>query len=289
MTITLLFFCVCLFHNVHSTNDKEQSTAGNFTLPTSQEPGPLFGFEFGQNIVDKGDFQVFLYPLYSKGPRKKTSELLPSLIYGISDDLSLFLQFGFATHLQQGTCCSGGVEDLIVQLEYAFYNHDTYESSNQATLIGNITWPTGSAYKNPATGTGSPTVYLGFSASHTSPSWYVWLNPGAVFIPHYHQTARHINFFYQFGFGRNIAYAEERWILTALLEFNGGYTQATTRDIFVPAFFREHDLFVGPSLWFSTNRLILQAGISVPLYERLSPGNSKTSFALAFNLGYKFN
>src|SRR5436190_21033773 len=66
----------------------KQLTMGNFALPTSQQPGPLIGF--GQNIVEAGDRQFFLYANYLKGQQKKYVEAVPSFVYGISDTASLF-------------------------------------------------------------------------------------------------------------------------------------------------------------------------------------------------------
>ena len=88
---------------------------GNFSLPTSQQPGPLLGF--GQNIVDKHDVQVFLFPDFLVGPCKRFSELAPSVLYGIRDDLSLFVELPIAASFCLATQCSSGPEDLIAQLE----------------------------------------------------------------------------------------------------------------------------------------------------------------------------
>ena len=49
---------------------------GNLALPTSQQPSPLFCF--GQNIVDKGDVQIFGDVDYLKGKNLKFSEFIPS-------------------------------------------------------------------------------------------------------------------------------------------------------------------------------------------------------------------
>ena len=62
---------------------------GNFILPTTQEPGPLFGF--GQNIIDEKDLQVYVAPNKYGGHDFHFSEILTYILYGITDYLSIFL------------------------------------------------------------------------------------------------------------------------------------------------------------------------------------------------------
>ncbi len=50
-----------------------QTPVGNFSLPISQQPGPLIGF--GQDVVDEGDFILFSYMDYLSGCQKKYSEM----------------------------------------------------------------------------------------------------------------------------------------------------------------------------------------------------------------------
>src|SRR5258708_18488095 len=62
----------------------------NFALPGSQQPGPLISF--GQNIVDKGDMQLFAYIDQLKGSQQNYKQVIPALLCGITDRLSLFIE-----------------------------------------------------------------------------------------------------------------------------------------------------------------------------------------------------
>jgi hypothetical protein len=66
----------------------KQSKIGNFALPPSQQPGPLFSF--GQNILDKGDLEIMTFVAHLKGHRNRTTEIVPAILYGISDKASIF-------------------------------------------------------------------------------------------------------------------------------------------------------------------------------------------------------
>src|SRR5277367_1032047 len=76
----------------------DQLKIGNLALPGSQQPGPLLGF--GQNIIEKYDFQGFVFPDLLMGHHKNFTEIAPSLLYGIRDDLSIFIELPFAAHFK---------------------------------------------------------------------------------------------------------------------------------------------------------------------------------------------
>lgn len=61
---------------------------GNFSLPTSQQPAALFGF--GGNIIDKGEVQIYLFEDDFVGKKKTTIDVIPSVLFGITDNWSVF-------------------------------------------------------------------------------------------------------------------------------------------------------------------------------------------------------
>src|SRR3990167_5837852 len=85
--ILALFFLIAPL--ILSEEEKvEQFKIGNLALSSSQQPGPLIGF--GQNMLDKGEFQLFSYVDYLKGHNKQFTEVVPTLLYGFTEDFHFF-------------------------------------------------------------------------------------------------------------------------------------------------------------------------------------------------------
>lgn len=176
---------------------------GNFLLPGSQQPGPLISN--GQNIIDKNQVQLFLLGNTFKGPGKQSSEIIPSLLYGITDDFSVLFTVPFAARLREEQARSAGIEDMSVQFEYSFFSDETSEHNDQATVYANVSFPTGSTKKDPSTGDGSPNFLLGLSLDREWVDWFAFTSPGVVLGTTHDNVKRGTQFLYQFGVGRNIA------------------------------------------------------------------------------------
>ncbi len=218
MSIKKLFF-LCVITVVGSLYSREsdkhevgQMKIGNLALPGSQQPGPLVGF--GQNIVDRYDLQMFVFVGFLKGHRKNFTEVGPSIVYGIRDNLSLFIELPIAASFTLNGQHSSGQEDLLIQLEYAFYTYETETCTDELTLVTSFSLPSGNDCKEPETGFGSPSFFLGATASHLATDWYYYVSPGVLLTTKYGNNTKSGNqFFYQAGFGRNIAYCPDKWIL----------------------------------------------------------------------------
>jgi hypothetical protein len=271
---------------VKEGQDQEQVHVGNFALPASQQPGPLVGF--GQNIIDKGDLQLFLYLDQFKGKNRNFSEAAPSLLYGITDKLSLFIEQSVATKFQYGSSESRGLEDLIAQLEVALYEHDTPYTLGQVTLVGNIGLPTGSATKIPSTGFGAVSYFFGFTANYMKTDWYYFTAMGAVLPTSHHHIKFGKEFLYQFGISKNIAYKADKWVFNWMIELDGFYRQGTILLTADNVDNGGNVVVLGPSLWFSTQRLILQGGISAVVSQHLFGDQFKEKYYAAFDIGWKF-
>ena len=319
---------------------------GNFALAISQQPGPLVSF--GENIVDKGQTQLFVFAddFYSK--KKCTTDVIPSLLYGITDNLSIFLnapftplmkdtssdspqssgtssptqpQKGGASSPQSGTGSSStqsenshkqaasksgrsmnqsdstseqshtyrsrGWEDLFIQLEYAVYTMKTLTSVDQATIVANMTFPTGSSKKNPPTGFGASSYFIGGTYSHMTTDWFAFTSHGAVFPTAHHQTKFGEQLLYQFGFGSNIP-SPKKWIYAWMVEMNGQYTRKNKIQGVIDPNSGGNTIFVTPSLWVSSERIILQFGVGVPIVQHLFGEQRKYHYSLVCNLGYTF-
>lgn len=96
-------------------------------------------------------------------------------------------------------------------------------------------------------------------------------------------------FLYQAGFGKNIAYESGKWLLLWMLEFDGLYVQKSKVNDVLDQNSGGNLIIIGPSLWFSTQHFILQAGIAPVVHERLFGVQSKNHVYISFNLGWKFN
>lgn len=264
----------------------EQVHVGNFSLPTSQQPGPLLSF--GQNIVDKGNVLAFVYPDKLKGKRKKFFEIIPSILYGITDKLSLFVEIPVAVKFQQEQFKSHGIEDVIVQLEGIVYVTETATTVNEITAVGNISLPTGSFFKQPPTGFGSPTFFLGTTLSRSKPDWYYFCSLGGIITTMYKQHKTGNLFLYQFGVGRNIAYKTDGWILNWLVELDGIYAQHSKTNNIIDRNSGGNSIVLGPSLFFSTRRFLMQGGISAFIEQHQFGIQLKNDYLAAAYVGWKF-
>lgn len=297
--IKLVFFfftVVCGTNLVFATDDiskeiikketKKKVKVGNLALPVSQQPGPLIGF--GQNIVDRGDLQFFSYINYLKGNNKKFIEIAPTMIYGIKDNLSLFVELPIAASFKLNNQASKGLEDVLIQLEYVVFDKNTETSTNQLTVVANITVPTGAVCKNPSTGLGVPSYFIGFTANHVGTQWYPFASAGAIITTSDQNTKFGNQFLYQCGISKNISYASNEWIFNWMVELTGTYKQRDTISGQINKNSGGNVILLGPSLWFSTQRVILQAGISGVIYEHLFGVQNKNSYYIAIDLGWKF-
>lgn len=285
----LLFYLITIFICSFARNEEDkvvQLKIGNFALPTSQQPGPLIGF--GQNIIDKGDFQVFAYFDELKGKKKKFIEIAPSILYAFSDKLSIFIETSYAIKFKIDNNSSNGIEDSLVQLEYAFFNKEQITSVDQATIVVNITLPTGSAFKKPPTGFGAPGFFLGFTASHMATDWYYFASTAVILTTEHKNTKFGNQFLYQCGLSRNISYKPDKWIFNWMIELDGLYRARNKLLGKIDENSGGNMIILGPSLWFSTQRLIIQAGISAVISEHLFGNQTKDKYFAAINIGWKF-
>jgi hypothetical protein len=268
-------------------NEKiKQINVGNFALPGSQQPGPLIGF--GQNVIDKGDTQIFAYVDQLKGNPRNFVEVAPSLLYAITDKLSIFLELPIAAHFTIQDLSSHGVEDFLIQLEYAAYKKATSTTINQITLVANMGFPTGSPFKVPPTGFGAVSFFLGFTASHIASDWYYFTSGSATLTTTHNNTKFGDQFLYQWGLSRNIWYKADKWIFNWMIELDGIYKQRNKVLGAIDPDSGGNELILGPSLWLSTQHIILQLGISGVIARHLFGNQPKDLYYLAANIGWKF-
>ncbi len=265
--------------------EEEPPKIGNFSLPTSQQPAALFGF--GGNIIDQGEVQLYFFADYFYGRKKIVSDAIPSVLFGITKELSIFFNFPVTPIMKDGRHTSSGFEDCFVQLEYAFYNKSTSAYVDQATVVANITVPTGSLKKIPPTGFGAPSFFLGATYYRTWVDWFVFVAPGAILTTSDHKSKFGDQFLYQFGLGKNIPSPKE-WIYAWMIELDGQYSQKNRIDARVDPNSGGNLLWVTPSLWISSKKMLFQFGVSFPINQNLFGRQHTIDYALNLNFAWSF-
>ncbi len=281
LAIVLFFVLVPCF----ADTDVSPPKIGNFSLPNSQQPGPLIGV--GENILAKHQTQVFLFADDYLGINEHLIDVVPVVNYGITDNLVLGLNVPYAASYQQGSQQSSGFEDAFFQMEYAFYNYSTLTFQDQATVVVNASAPTGSIYKNPPTGYGSPTFSLGATYNRTCVDWFVFGSPSVSLTTARNGTKFGNSYLYQFGFGRNISY-KNGWLQAWMVEIDGTYHQ---KDRILGAMNPNsggNSVYVTPSYWASTKSFVFQLGVGYTVAQLLYGNQPRNTWLLATNLGWTF-
>jgi hypothetical protein len=258
---------------------------GNFALPISQQVGPLVGF--GQNILGKGQVITYLFADAFIGNDSYEVDVIPSVVYGIRDDLSLFLQVPVSPGIKEGKDHSAGFEDMSLQLEYVFVNTANSSSTIQATLVGNVAFPTGSSSKNPPTGFGSTSFFLGSTFCYTTQNWVVFTSPGAILTTSSGGTQFGDAVLYQFGLARNIP-SPSGWVFAWMVEFDGQYTWKNTIHGKTDPNSGGNVVYLTPSIWMSSKMFILQFGAGYPIVQHLFGDQFKQWLSFDFNFGVTF-
>lgn len=296
------FICAALFmfsglYSKNAAHDKEDVKKeekdsdkplkiGNFALPTSQQPGPLLSF--GQNIIEAEQLQLFMLGLdFAKCHHDYTTILVPSIVYAIRDDLSIFINVPISPISKQDGHYSSGIQDAFIQLEYAFFTKEHRTYIDQATVVANVTFPSGSIKKNPPTGIGAPSFFFGGTIARTAIDWYYFTSHGVLWTTSHDKTKFGNQFLYQFGIGRNIANISD-WLFLWMVELDGVYSwKDEIHGEFDPNS-GGNQIFLTPSLWISSEHLILQLGVGYAIQQNLFGDQDKNTYLLAFNLGWTF-
>ena len=256
---------------------------GNFALTISMQPGAFISL--GNNLIAQGDtlFYVLAEDVISK--QSDSIKVIPSLIYGITNDLSIAFNTPFTPRQKEWNNRSSGIEDGSVAVEYAFFTKDRPYSADQATVLFNLIFPTGSSTKNPPTGFGSPSLFLGATYYHTEVKWIYFTSYGALFTTSKHRTQFGNELLYQFGIGRNIP-SPAGWIFAWLVECDGQYAWKNRIKGHTDSDSGGNVIFVTPSMWFSSERIILQFGVGFPIAQHLHGHQPKIyrSYDLAFGV-----
>lgn len=260
-------------------------STGNFSLPTSQQPGPLVSV--GENVIDKNVTLFFIFADDYNAEEKHFTDVVPSFLYGITDNLSAFFNVPIAPSYKVNKDRSSGLEDAFLQFEYAFYNNKTSTYADQATVIVNMTVPTGSGKKIPPTGVGALSYFLGATYNRMYVDWFAFTSYGITLPLDHNDTKFGNNYLYELGFGRNIA-TTDHWIFAWMIEVDGQYTEKNKISGSTDQNSGGNFVFVTPSFWASSKTLILQLGIGLPVTQHLNGNQTDYNFLVVGNVGWTF-
>ncbi|MCL9683759.1 hypothetical protein [Legionella maioricensis] len=267
-------------------------SVGLFSLPFSQQPGPFLSF--GQNIIEKNKLQIYLSPTYLKLDDQYYFAFTPSLLYGLTDSASFYLYTPWAIDYRapdhnNDIHHSSGASDTSLQFEYAFYQGSDSTKTEFASFVTAVTLPSGTFNKFPSTGFGSPSYFWGVTFNQTFIDWLWFVSPGLFKFTPYNNVHLGSQYLYQLGIGHNIFSVKNQYIFSGLLELNGQYTEKN--KIFGQANPNSGGnlVFIVPSLWFSTEKLIAQLGISLPISQHFYGEQAKVKYNIVASLGWTFS
>lgn len=275
-------------NNCNKEEDKKEKPPeiGNFALPTSQQIAPLFSF--GQNVIEKNQKQFFLFADGYMGAQRHFIDAIPGILYQATDTLSIFLNVPYAPEYKDSDNKSYGIEDVFCQFEYAYYVHSTNEYADQATIVAYSAFPTGSAQKNPPTGYGAMSYFLGTTYSRAYIDWIFFTSYGVVWPAKKDGIQFGNNYLYQFGIAKNICSIKSELILDWMLELDGTFYERNKVNNMINPDSGGNLVFLTPSIWFSREQLILQFGVGVPIAQKWFGQQNKFGYLLIGNFGWTF-
>lgn len=276
---------MCWPNFIYSQSDQPPNE-GNFALPASQEPGPFYSF--GQNIIDKNDLQTYIYPNFTNSPQQHSFAFPVSLLYGITDDSSVLLTVPIATRQSQGPKHSSGIGDSTIQGEYAFYSSSNARYEEELTAVGYFSIPSGSAAKNPPTGFGAWSYFAGGTYNRMWVNWLIFASGGAANVSKHNNDQLGTQYIYQGGIGHVLRSESGVYIFSALAEIDGEYTESSYLSGQLESNTGGNIIYFTPSIWYSTQKLFLQIGLSIPIAQHWYGQQDKVNYYASAALGWTF-
>lgn len=259
---------------------------GNLAFPVAQQPTPLISF--GQTLIAESQWEVQESASQIKGKNAYFVRVESSIIYAFKDNVSIFIDIPDAVRFKQGKRHTSGIEDVLIQFEYAPYTKEFYTYYDQISIVANVTIPTGSVKKNPRTGTGSNSFFIGSVYSLMSINWFFFTSYGGIFHASSHRTQSGNQFLYQYGVGRRI-FNNSEWLFDWMLEFDGTYSCRNKIHGTTDRNSGGNILVVTPSLFLSCKKnLVIQLGIGFPIVQQLFGHQDKLDYLLQTKVSWNF-
>jgi len=266
-------------------DDQSLCEVGNFSLPLSQQIGPLISF--GQNIIQADALQLTLVGNELMDVNERFIDIIPGILWGVTDTFSIYFTVSTAPHYRQNTSRSRGIEDITLQLEYAVFSKDYSCANDMVTLVANASFPTGSSSKNPPTGSGSMSFFLGTTYARLWSDWYLFTSYG-VELPTKHDKDKVGNqYLYQAGAGYNIA-TGKGWLVDGLLEVDGNFSgKNMVQGVYDPNS-GGNVIYVTPSIYASTTHWIFQLGFGFVVQQHWFGIQNQNKYLWSANIDYTF-
>ena len=135
--LLLILFPLSLVSSGEDVHKHQFARVGNFLNEIT--PSTVFGF--GQDVISKNQFVIFLNVAQQKADTENLVALYPSFLYGITDALSLYVVIPTIPKFRVDSTTSRGLGNISAQLEYAFYQGQTPTSYTLATILGTVSFP----------------------------------------------------------------------------------------------------------------------------------------------------
>ncbi len=255
-------------------------------LSYAEGPGPLFSI--GQNIIPKHEFNVGTGLRYRDGVFNHRLRWSVGGIYGITDHLSATFVVPYILKERSENKRTSGIADMILDLEYAFFEKKEDRSLVQATIIGGIQFPTSDKEKKPLLDFGSWSGFIGFTNSFLFLPWY-WFFSGGVLITRNRDNIEFGNeYFYESGAGVKLIKLNHDDNIALLIEMNGRFldkSKITSQSI--PAV-GGHVLYVGPIIRLDWRAITTQAGIQFAAAQHIFNSKEEIDYRVAFSISGGF-
>ena len=288
------YFMLLLVGITHATTDNQATlnsggangppNMGNFALPAPQQPGPLISF--GQTLIGRNHLQVEADSFGNFPGNGVFQNLNASMIFGVSDATAIYFNYPIQVDYSVRLTRLTALQDATLQLEHAVYTAGTSSYQDQASVVGFVTLPltTIDPTRKFPLGYGAPAYFLGATYNRTTVDWLGFVSPGVFLTTAHDHIQLGSQAIYQAGIGRNIMSETNRYILMGLLEFDGQYT--TKDKVLGHSLPNTGGNMIGltPSLWFSTQQLIMQLGVGFPVVQNLNGKQKKTDYYVAASL-----
>jgi len=260
-------------------DDPAPLVAGNFALPTSQQPGPFVSF--GQNLIGRNKVQLELdnlSPYPGVGPFRNA---LASLTYGITDSTSFYFGYPLSATTKGSYYSFSQLGDLTFQLEQAIYAEGNLYHQDQVTIVGALTVPDKDFSQESYN---AFTYFIGTTYNRTTPDWQVFASSGMLFSGSYKNSRLGSVVFYQGGIGHVVVAVPNESIVSALLELYGVYAE---KDQITGNYFPDtggNVVSLVPSLSLAEPWFIVRAGLGFPVVQSFYGNQQPSSFYIVSSI-----
>jgi len=104
----------------------------------------------------------------------------------------------------------------------------------------------------------------------------------------HHHTKIGNTFLYQFGLGKNIAYKTGHWLVNWMVELDGVCKQRDKICGVVNCDSGGNSVYLGPSIFFSTQRFEMDIGIQAAVAQHLFGNQQRDRYFAEAYFGWKF-